>query len=249
MMLFGLCYGAMSGDGSLAHILSSFLSSPSKYGYWYLMSLSVCYVSLQVFRLNVWRRWTADVVLAVAVWVFFFLMWKCTAQTNDYFCLLNCANFYPFFILGVFVRKYDLLSVLSRHKWVYSLALVSSVMLLATEMPWHALDSLSRHVVTPFLLLIVMVSVFLERHDRDSGMERLMAYVGRHTLDIYVLHYFFVSRVSLAVADRWLEATGNTVLSFVLSSALAVVITGLSLGLGWMLHRGTLIEKVAFGRW
>ena len=44
------------------------LESPSKNGYWYLMTLAVFYVSLSLFRLNVWRKWYVDVGLAIVIW-------------------------------------------------------------------------------------------------------------------------------------------------------------------------------------
>ena len=45
-----------------------------------------------------------------------------------------------------------------------------------------------------------------------------------------------------------MEETGNSLLMFVLAIGLATVITALSVGVGNVLHKGRLIQKLVYGK-
>ena len=94
LIVFGMCFTTTISKDFLTSLIG-FLESPNKNGYWYLMTLAVFYVSLSLYRLNVKQKWYIDVALAIAIWGGMFALWKYTAQTKDYFCMLNCGNFYP----------------------------------------------------------------------------------------------------------------------------------------------------------
>ena len=177
-----------------------------------------------------------------------FALWKYTAQTKDYFCMLNCGNFYPFFIIGVFTTKYRLLEKLRKNNWLFSLCVVGYLVLFSVNMPIHSLQSLSRHILMPFCMVVVIVSLFMARENTTCCIERILEYVGKRTLDVYVIHYFFITHIHLGMVNKWLEETNNVVLSLVLSSFLAIIVTILSIGVGNILHKGKLIEKVAYGK-
>ena len=96
--------------------------------------------------------------------------------------------------------------------------------------------------------MAVVVSLFMAREKASSWIERILENVGKRTLDVYVIHYFFITHVHLSMVDKWLEDTNNVVLSLVLSTFLAIIVTALSIGVGNILHKGTLIEKVVYGK-
>lgn len=248
MFFFGLGFSLLIHHGSLLKALG-FIWAPEKNGYWYLMSLSVFYVSLVVFRLNKSGRLLNEIIIAVCTWAAFYLLWKYTAQERDLFCMLDCGNYYPFFILGVFARKYKLMERAAAHNWVFSVALIGYFVLLAMPLPIYAADTLRRHIFLPLCMVTVLSVLFLARHGKDSRLERCAAFVGRHTLDIYVIHYFFLMGFQLSTADVWLEATGNVLLSLMLSSAITLVVIALCIGVGQVLRRSRFISAVVYGEW
>lgn len=67
LFIFGLGF-TMTWAKDFGTVFVSFLESPNKSGYWYLMTLAVFYVSLSFYRLNVKRKWYVDVALAIAIW-------------------------------------------------------------------------------------------------------------------------------------------------------------------------------------
>lgn len=247
LIVFGMCF-TMTFSRNFGTDLVEFLESPNKNGYWYLMSLAVFYVSLSLYRLNVKQKWYIDVALAIAIWGGMFALWKYTAQTKDYFCMLNCGNFYPFFMLGVMTTKYNLLNKMHKVNWLFSLCIVAYAFLFCVDMPFHALVSLNKHIFLPFCMVYIVVTLFVGRHGATSYGEKILDFVGKRTLDIYVIHYFFISMIHLKdLGNNW-EGTENSLLMFIAAIGLSVVITALSIGVGYVLHKGKIIEKIVYGK-
>lgn len=247
LLCFGMCFTMTWADDSCSGLLE-FLDSPNKNGYWYLMTLAVFYVSLSLYRLNVKQKWYIDVALAIAIWGGMFALWKYTAQTKDYFCMLNCGNFYPFFILGVMTTKYNLLDKMHKANWLFSLCIVAYAFLFCVDMPFHALVSLNKHIFLPFCMVYIVVNLFVSRHGATSCWESLLDFVGKRTLDIYVIHYFFINMIHLKdLGINW-EGTDNSLFMFIVAVGLSVVITALSIGVGYILHKGKIIEKFVYGK-
>ena len=247
LIVFGMCF-TMTFSRNFGTGLVEFLESPNKNGYWYLMSLAVFYVSLSLYRLNVKQKWYIDVALAIAIWGGMFALWKYTAQTKDYFCMLNCGNFYPFFMLGVMTTKYNLLDKMQKANWLFSLCIVAYAFLFCVDMPFHALVSLNKHIFLPFCMVYIVVNLFVSRHGATSCWENILDFVGKRTLDIYVIHYFFISMIHLKdLGNNW-EGTENSLLMFIVAIGLSVVITALSIGVGYVLHQGRIIEKFVYGK-
>lgn len=247
MLFFGIGFTLTFSKPSFSAI-TGFLLAPAKNGYWYLMSLSVFYLSLQIFRFIPSKRWFTDVAVAISTEIVFVLLWKYTAQDADLFCLLDCGNYYPFFILGVFTTKYQLIELLKRYSWIYSIALIGYLVFMLLPIPIHAADSFNRHIVIPLCAVIVITTLFVSRHGCNSRLERGIEFVGRHTLDIYVIHYFILTTINLSVVDRWLTLSGNHFISLCLSSLIALLVLLCSIGIGMMLHRSPLIEAVVYGK-
>lgn len=247
LIVFGMCFTTTISKDFLTSLIG-FLESPNKNGYWYLMTLAVFYVSLSLYRLNVKQKWYIDVALAIAIWGGMFALWKYTAQTKDYFCMLNCGNFYPFFILGVMTTKYNFMDKMHKANWLFSLCIVAYAFLFCVDMPFHALVSLNKHIFLPFCMVYIVVNLFVSRHGATSCWESLLDFVGKRTLDIYVIHYFFISMIHLKdLGNNW-EVTDNSLLMFIVAIGLSVVITALSIGVGYIFHKGKIIEKFVYGK-
>ena len=247
LFVFGLCYTFTFSKDVVSGVVG-FVESPSKNGYWYLMTLAVFYVSLCLYRLNVKNKWYVDVAMAIGIWGGYIVLWKTFAQTRDYFCLLNCGNFYPFFMLGVFTTKYQLLEKLKSANWLFSLCIIAYAIVFCVEMPTHGLDSLNRHIFMPFCMVTVVVSLFMHRHGQSSLIERTLEALGKRTLDIYMIHYFFVSQISLRAIGNSLETTENSLLLFIAVFIISAVVTALSVVIGEVLHKGRLIDRFVYGK-
>lgn len=226
-----------------------FLAAPAKMGYWYLMSLSVFYCTLQLFRLNRANRFGVDLLIGIGMWGIFWLGRKYLAQSNDLFCLINCSNFYPFFMGGVMVRKYGLMDKLSLHKnnWLFTFSLIGYVILFNFETDIHFLEMLRCLVLMPFCAVVVLLMAFSAREKSLSIVENMLSFVGRHTLDIYVIHYFVLSLFRLDGIGLWLEETGNSGFSLLFVTAVALIISFASICLGLLIRKSCFFRKFVYG--
>lgn len=93
-----------------------FLIDPAKNGYWYLISLAVFYCFMPLFSLNKGDKKWLDIFIAFFIYVVYFVGWKKAGLIGDIFCLLNCTDFFPFFIFGFFSRKYKLIETNNSSK-------------------------------------------------------------------------------------------------------------------------------------
>ena len=273
-ILFSLVISWPSSVAGVAEKIWAFLMAPAKNGYWYFMALAVFYMSLYLFRLNPLSSFmrhmheqplsadtpthnaavrrglgelAVDITIAAVTWGLFLIGWKYTAQTNDPLCLLNCGNFYPLFILGVFSRRYGLVGWLQSHNWLYTLSLIGWPLLFFADIPISLADSIVRHILMPFFAVAVFVTIFYTREMSSSRVEDILAYLGRHTLDIYAIHYFMLLMIRLSIVDRWLEDSGNLLLSIIFTMALSLVVALMSALVGQVLRRSDIIRKYLLG--
>lgn len=78
-------------------------------------------------------------------------------------------------------------------------------------------------------------------------MAGYLAYIGRHSLDVYIFHYFFLQVLNMFSFGSWVAETGNYLIEGLVIIPLTVVITYLSIGVGWLLRQSGVLRLVVFG--
>ena len=129
------------------------------------------------------------------------------------------------FVLGflpIFFLCYYLIPCCHKN-WELLLGSVVFYALGTTKPPGHLV----------LLLIAIMVNYFAAR---------AMEYFPKLKSPI-----FFISVAHMQDEGKYMEETGNSLLMFVLAIGLATVITALSVGVGNVLHKGRLIEKLVYG--
>ena len=247
-VMFSITFGNIDTMVDFADRVLGFIHSPNKYGYWYLMTLAVFYLSLQLFRINKWNSKVVEIIIAFGTWIVFYCGWKWTAQINDPFCLLNCGNFYIFFILGVFSSKYGLIDKMMHHNTLFTIGIIGYLVLFDYVAPLHAVRSIVKHIALPLCALLVIVPLFVKRECDASFVESRLEYFGRNSLDIYVIHYFIITHIHLEVVDDWLQDSGNLFLSVILTVVLSLAVSFACIGVGKILRYSHLIRRYVYCR-
>lgn len=252
MFVFGLIFtmslGEIDSCDTFLHKFLTFINAPEKAGYWYLMSLSMFYLSLQLFRLNRWNNYLVDILIACITFVLFFIGWKYTAQKYDPFCLLDCGNNYLAFIFGVFSTKYGLIEKIINNNWCYTVSFIGYIVLFGYVCPVSVVNSLLKHVIVPLFAIVVILTVFIRRENDNSIIERCLEFLGKQTLDIYILHYFLIVNLNFVVIDRWFQETGNFILSGMFVFMVSLLIAYITIGFGYIIHKSSIIEKIVYGK-
>lgn len=247
--------------------VKEFLRDPSKKGYWFTITLFeffflyVCHHVLlrKTPRLSASQK---DGILCLFALACYFL---CQRQMiapfgSSILGLLGIENlrFYIFFIFGYFVRKHygDFVNATDGSK--YSAIMVAMFFLLA--IPYQKgifmqigggnvlLDSLLRLAIG--LLGIMVVFTFFRKYESSvtqaTKLGRTLQYIGRRTLDIYLLHYFFLPR-SLTFVGEFFKQNENPTLEFALEAFIAAIVIAFCLIVSNVIRTSPFLGHHLFG--
>ena len=172
------------------------------------------------------------------------------------FQLYNLCQYFQFFVFGVLTRKYySRVQELLSGKVVITLALIVYVISLyfcyhpeySKRVP-HLLWWLLRLEVVRISGLIVVFTFFFRNaafFDRDSRLVSVMTYVGRRTLDIYLIHYFLLPDMSYL--SKYF-AVGNTfTIEFFVTLAVAILVVALCLAISAIIRLSPFLGHYLLG--
>jgi hypothetical protein len=113
-------------------------------------------------------------------------------------------------------------------------------------MAWTSLP----HTLAMFLLLSLVFMFF--RHYSDFFSDRTvigrsLQFVGRRTLDIYLLHYFFLPKLPM-VGEFFKVNRSNFILETTVSFSLAFLVIGFCIVTSQLLRVSPFLKKYLFGR-
>lgn len=244
--------------------------SPMKGGYWFTIALLWMFIIYYLFsyfesKLRV-RSWVPIALFFLASLVLYEtcylpkyfawaqgyrgerIQWLCDTSLNQVFMYL------PFFVFGIIVRRYwEQAQKIMDSKWFYPIVIAIVI--------WATVDYLKLHVLrmawanvpstlAKFGLLIIVFMYF--RHYKEHFTKFTLAgnclqYIGRRTLDIYLIHFFFMPNVP-AIGSFLNLNRGNFVLDIVLSVAMALLIIGFCVVVSNILRVSPLFRKYLFGK-
>lgn len=231
------------------------------FGYWFLFSLwelsvvglAILYILEKINKTN--KLWIDILVIVIGC----FLVEKTRTidwLTNPVADVRYGLSFYLPFMVGVLIRKYPMVeNYLSKF---YSLIVISFVVCFITryiefEQPiaerllgWiKTIISLTH--ATELLGSLTFYYMFKQGINIKAG--KMLSYLGKHTFEIYVIHIFFVVRIS-QVGAFWLETNLPTCLAtqIVYSTVVTAIAVVLSLIIAGFIKHSKVLSKLFFGQ-
>lgn len=236
---------------------ADFLSKGMKLGYWYLLTLFELYLLHHIY-LHISKIWKSrrtsmlfDLLLGGVIYVIIYKIYSgkeaeeiCWQNTLSW---LQLVRYYPYYFLAVIIRKYNILDIIVSNKWIYCLSLCTCIVILyANE---HNIHIYGRSFILPIALLItIMCMMKLVAQSDLRVIKRILSYVGKNTLDIYLFHYFVLATFPMPYIAEILDKNNGIVLSLILITPLVVATTVFSLVLGKILRSSEIINKIIFYR-
>ena len=173
---------------------------------------------------------------------------------NDWYDYLGIFNlrYYIFFCFGTLVKKYyDKFNRAMDNKYIMALVLLA---FLAMIMFKEQLLGLPHTNTVVFLLYgalgIMVVLTFFRKHEnlfmKDTFVGKNLQFIGRRTLDVYLLHYFFLPRNISFIGDFFVEHS-NPTLEFFVSVFLACLVIIICLTVSEVLRMSPFLEHRLFG--
>ena len=159
-------------------------------------------------------------------------------------------RYYLFFYIGTWVKRHFDDFIQWTDKPVVIIAVVVGFALFA----WHPH---SENTIVAYLIFavgglwgLIMVFKFFQSFSRyftkDSWLGRNLQYIGTRTLDIYLLHYFFLPRFLMVYAPQ-LSAYNNRLLEFIVAFTIALVVLAVCLLASYIIRLNSFLGHFLFG--
>ena len=159
-------------------------------------------------------------------------------------------RYYLFFLLGTMARRHEetFLRVVANGKVMTLVALVFIVAAAARRVesvPWLYLVFVAGGV-SGMTLVYALMRAHARLFSHATAVGRTLIYIGTRTLNIYLLHYFFLPRFLLPLGFR-LRSLGSIGLEAVIALVIAVVVVAMCLAFSRMLERWPGLYCLLFG--
>jgi len=172
-----------------------------------------------------------------------------------YACIRNTSQFYLFFGLGVLMKKYNTQFIkLIETNCAVTVAIVLSIGLMILQYQFGIFNSMPhlRAAVIYLAGLLFIFVVFASFHksadfwNRDGWFQNTFEYIGRRTLDLYMLHYFFIPDLP-QLHEFLCSGSNRVVMQFFFIGGLTVMVTVCSLLTSILLRTSPVLAKWIFG--
>ncbi len=270
--VFFLLFLAMVPTTPFSQNLSEALASSMKAGYWF--TLVLLYMLLTFYLVSyVAQKLSVFHIPPFSLHLLLFIGSLCLFETCylprhfswalgyrgtpneflNYTSLVEMFRYFPFFLYGTIVHRFwDQAQRLMDSRWFFPVVLVLAVLLALEVIKWHTLRmewASLPHVLAMFLLLSVVFMSFRHYHEffEHSRLGTALQFVGRRTLDVYLLHYFFLPKLPM-VGEFFRVNRHNFLLDTTASLLLALVIVAFCIVVSQIIRVSPFLKKYLFGR-
>lgn len=173
----------------------------------------------------------------------------------EFFCWENLTKYLQFFTLGLICSKYRHLCFRLLENGVFCLiAVVGWIICMilwyntAFEASFPAIYSFVHDIAVRYFALTTVVIMFHGSQKTFTGNSRysnVLKFIGQRTLDIYMIHYFFIPNLSF-LSD--LMNQGNMlVIQLIVGLTITAVVVALCLLISSILRKSCYLEQWLFG--
>jgi len=232
-----------------------------KGGYWFTFVLFEFFI-LYLFSVRCLARWGWLLALVVTVGAFGFASrqnhWRMVYDGHQWLSLgLDMAGFlsiamwryYLFFFIGTWVRRhFHDFTRLTDNSAVDALLFAGFAAIAMTDHPASPVMEFLRFAAGGVSGMLLVFTIFRKCASwlSQSQAWRSLQHVGTHTLDVYMLHYFFLPRFLLPVAPT-LRSWDCLLLESGFIMSVSLVVVAICLMVSYVLRLNPLIDRFLFG--
>ncbi len=239
--------------------VSGMLLSPWKNGYWFPWVLFLVLVVYYVFSVlaGVLRTNITIYVTALLTWILLMLgVNSLESDICDLFSLKLVAQFYPIFLVGVFAHRHEtFFNKIVENGIAQTVALILgglSLYVIAYFWEFSFMTEDAVIIVSPlYHICAAIVSVALAKKFcaicSDTKIKNITTYLGRNSLEIYLLHYFFLFPLTSLGWELGNMGLGFTPV-FIVSAVVATVIVALVLAVNQIIALSPVLSFLLTGK-
>lgn len=254
--------------------LNEALASSMKAGYWFTLVLLYMLLTYYLFSYIEQKLISFHLPLSSFLFPLLFIVSLCLFETCylprqfswalghkgppnaflNYSSLVEMFRYFPFFLYGAMVhRHWERAQRLMDSRWFFPVVVVLALLTTLEVIKWHYLRmewASLPHTLAMFLLLTMVFMFF--RHYSDffsdkTALGRGLQFIGRRTLDIYLLHYFFLPKLPM-VGEFFRVNRHNFILDTTAALAVALVVVAFCVITSQLLRVSPFLKKYLFGR-
>ena len=272
-VVFFLLFLAMVPTTPFLHNLDEALASSMKAGYWFTIVLLYMLLTFYLFSYvesKLFRGYPAPPILILLLFIVSLCMFETCylprhfswalgykGQPNEflnYTSLVEMFRYFPFFLYGALMHRYwERAQRLMDSRWFFPVVVILALLTTLEVIKWHNLRlewASLPHTLAMFLLLTMVFMFF--RHYSDffsdkTALGRGLQFIGRRTLDIYLLHYFFLPKLPM-VGEFFRLNRHNFILDTTAALAVALVVVAFCVITSQLLRVSPFLKKHLFGR-
>lgn len=251
--------------------LESGLHSPTKGGYWFTLVLLYMFVLYYIFSYlesKIGRKsWIPITLFFLASLVAYetcylpqYCWWadgyrgKEPSTWLDDTSVIQLMKYMPFFLFGNIVRRYwHLAQRIMDSRWFYPVIVTLVIFCTMDVLKWHTLRMAWANLPSTMAKFILLTMVFMYfRHyavyfSQMTFIGTCLQYIGRRTLDIYLLHYLFLPDLP-AVGAFFKLNKHNFAIDITLAVLIALIVIAFSIITSNILRISPIFRKYLFGR-
>ena len=252
------------------NVVRNFLS-PTKGGYWFTLTLLYMFIIYYLFAyLESKLRWKSCVPIillflaSLCIYetcylpkLFWWAFGRKNAPTDTWLhisSLIQVMQYMPFFLYGNIVHRYwDRSQRIMDSRWFFPVIIVIVIFCTLDVLKWHTLKFQWTNLpmtLAKFILLTIVFMYFRHYHQYFTKMTwigRSLQYIGRRTLDIYLIHFLFMPNLP-SIGTYFNANRHNFLLDTTLSVLIGLVIIGFCIITSNILRISPLFKKYLFGR-
>ena len=212
--------------------------------YWYLKTLSIFTVmSLPVM---IYKNKVVDVGVVLFNYVLFFILWKFGKELGVNLCMEHATCFFPFYVMGMFCRKYKEIYKIISFVYVPCISLIIYVILFNIEFSNHLFYNVSVRFMQPICAIVFLRYVFAKTElIRNCALNELEN-LGKQSLDIYLFHYFLVFPINFYILDSLGKEVTPPSLMLLLFISVTICIAYLSMLVGTLIRKSNILSILIF---
>lgn len=220
-----------------------------KYGYWFTFVLLEYYIFYAVVRFFIRKRW-AEVVLVVLGLVLYTGIQNTVPVSPYILGVLSTIQwkFFIFFVFGTLVKEYyPRVENYLDSKWLLAVVVAFYFLVNAFRDLIH-IHPLAISFSLSVTGLIIVFAFFRKKQSlftRDKVLGRSLQYIGRRTLDIYLIHFFLLPK-NLSVFTPFIDHP-MPVIEAAASLLVALLIIGVCLIISNIIRLSPVLAHWMFG--
>ncbi|MBR1548651.1 MAG: acyltransferase [Prevotella sp.] len=267
--LFAAC--VIRTEPTFLNAVETMLRSTTKGGDWFTLALLYMFIIYYLFsyvesKLH-WRSWVPITLLFVVSLLAYescylprYFWWAFGHRLAVHESWLHASSlfqvmqYFPFFIYGNIVRRYwEQSQKVMDSRWFYPVIIIIVIFCTLDVLKWHTMRMAWANLPTTlakFILLTIVFMYFRHYHQYFTKMTwigRSLQYIGRRTLDIYLIHFLFMPNLP-GIGSFFNTYRHNFIMDTTLSVLLGLVIIGFSIITSNILRVSPLFKKYLFGR-